>query len=55
MNLLMQADDYECRSPSIVGLYEIVFYVKDEGETTDANGGYEDRAGREEVRLDHQG
>ena len=44
---LNQADDYECCSPSIVLLFEIGFYVKDEGssgdegETTDVKGGYE--------------
>ena len=46
VNFLMWADDYEYCSPSIVGSYEIVLYVKDEGETTDAKGGYE-RPGRE--------
>ena len=28
VNFLSQADDYECCSPSIVLLFEIVFYVR---------------------------
>ena len=53
---LTQADDYECCSPSIVLLFKIVFYVKDEessgdeGETASAKEGYE-RPGRERRGL----
>ena len=63
MIFLNQADDNECCSPSIVLLFKIVFYVKDEessgdeGETADATAGYE-RPGNErrgEVRLNHRG
>ena len=49
---LNQADDYESCSPSIVLLFDIVFYVKheessgDEGETASAKEGYGGQAGR---------
>ena len=59
VNFLIQADDYECCSPSIVLLFDIVFCAKegenggDGVETADAKEGYERRrqAGRGEVRA----
>ena len=58
---LNQADDYECCSPGIVLLFEIVFYVKDEessgdeGETADIcmqRQGTSGQATRGEERFD---
>ena len=54
MTFLNQANDYECCSPGIALLFEVVFYVKDEessgyeGETADATAGYE-RPGNERI------
>ena len=58
---LNQVDDYECCSPGIVLLFEIVFYVKDE-EAVEMRvkppvqrKGTSSQAGRGEVRLDYRG